>query len=1716
MVANQKGYTVGDVGAAIKSLINSLKTQFGTAEITRSPLILDLDGLNGAETLGKTAGIHFDHDGNKFAEQSGWVGRNDGMLVWDRNGNGQIDNGAELFGNNTVLKNGSKADNGFTALADLDSNKDGKVDANDAAASQLRVFKDANSNGVVDAGELLTLAEAGVKSLNTGYTNQTVTDANGNQHLQVGSFTTTAGQNRAMDDVWFAVDTARTIDTDLMAVNDTIAALPDIEGFGNVHSLHQAMARDASGKLQALVQQYAGASDGGVRAGLLNDIIYRWAGVQDIDPASRAQTRYYGNAIGDARKLATLETFLGESYLGTWCWGERDPNPHGQAAPVLLKAYDQLVQWVDGQLMAQTVFRPLYESIGLRFTLDNHSLEWDVSALVATLKAQYNANPAQGQGLIASFARSLNTMDEAGAQISVKLRQQGNIQGQGFELYLATMGGNPLLGTAGADSLNAKAGLDNVFSAGKGADVLNGGNGSDTFLWSKGDGNDTINEMGGVGFVGDTLRFLDVNASEMRLSRWADDLYITIGTEQIKVVNHFGNTPAALEQIQFSDGSTWQKSVLDAAPSLYLGTSGNDMLWGTSLADAIEGGKGADTLYGGFGGDTYTWLKGDGNDTINDLGAATDIDTLKLADVKAADVQLSRDSLNLYVTIGAENITIKNHFSTYVYDAAPIEQILFADGSKLQKADLDAALYCGGDGADVIYGMASAETFLGGKGTDALYGGAGGDTYIWQKGDGNDTINDLGAIADVDTLKLVDAKAADVVLSRDSLNLYVTIGAEKITIKNHFSTYVYDAAPIEQILFADGSKLQKADLDAVLYRGGDGADVIYGTASAETFLGGKGADVLYGGFGGDTYTWLKGDGNDTINDLGAIADVDTLKLLDIKAADAVLSRDTANLYVTIGAEKITIKNHFATYVYDAAPIEQILFADGSKLQKADLDAALYRGGDGADVIYGAASAETFLGGKGADTLYGGFGGDTYTWQKGDGNDTINDLGAAKDIDTLKLLDVKAADAVLSRDSLNLYVTIGAEKITIKNHFSTYVYDAAPIEQILFADASKWLKADLDATSYRGGDGADTIYGTASAETFIGGKGADTLLGGTGSDCYVWSKGEGNDTINDVGLAADVDTLKLLDVKMTEAQLSRDTLNLYVTVGAEKITIKNHFSTYVYDAAPIEQILFADASKWLKADLDAAPYRGGDSADTIYGAASAETFIGGKGADTLLGGTGSDCYVWSKGEGNDTINDVGLAADVDTLKLLDAKATEVQLSRDTLNLYVTIGAEKITIKNHFSTYVYDAAPIEQILFADGSKLQKADLDAAFYRGGDGGDAIYGTASAETFLGGKGADTLYGGFGGDTYGWARGDGNDTINDLGAAKDIDTLKLLDVKAADVVLSRDTANLYVTIGTEKITIKDHFTTGYAAAPIEQILFADGSKLQKADLDAVLYRGGDGADVIYGTASAETFLGGKSADILYGGFGGDTYTWQKGDGNDTINDLGAATDIDTLKLVDAKAADVVLSRDTANLYVTIGTEKITIKDHFTTGYAAAPIEQILFADGARWQKADLDAAPYRGTAGKDTIYGTAQAETFIGGAEADTLVGGAGGDVYQLARGDGADTIQENDTTAGNTDVLQFMAGISTNQLWFRKTNNDLEVSIIGTADKATVQNWYLGNQYHVEQIKSGDGKLLQDTQVDKLVQAMAAFTPPAMGQTSLTAAQQTALTPVLAANWH
>lgn len=130
-----------------------------------------------------------------------------------------------------------------------------------------------------------------------------------------------------------------------------------------------------------------------------------------------------------------------------------------------------------------------------------------------------------------------------------------------------------------------------------------------------------------------------------------------------------------------------------------------------------------------------------------------------------------------------------------------------------------------------------------------------------------------------------------------------------------------------------------------------------------------------------------------------------------------------------------------------------------------------------------------------------------------------------------------------------------------------------------------------------------------------------------------------------------------------------------------------------------------------------------------------------------------------------------------------------------------------------------------------------------------------------------------------------------------------------------------------------------------------------------------------------------------------------------------------------------------------------------------------------------------------------------------DLLDGGAGADV--MLGGYGNDRIQENDATAGNTDLALFDAGIAADQLRFRHVSNNLEVGSIGSADRFTLANWYLGNQYRVEQFRTSDGQSLLDSPVQNLVSAMAALAPPVMGETNLSAAYACQLAPVIAANW-
>ncbi|WP_280191080.1 hypothetical protein [Delftia sp. PS-11] len=134
------------------------------------PLVLDLDG-DGIEISPLASQIQFDTNGDGIKTGTAWVQADDGLLVWDRNGNGLIDSGRELFGDETLMANGQKAAHGFAALSELDVGGtdggagDGVFDAKDAQYASLRIWRDLNQDGISQANKLQTLAEAGVASI---------------------------------------------------------------------------------------------------------------------------------------------------------------------------------------------------------------------------------------------------------------------------------------------------------------------------------------------------------------------------------------------------------------------------------------------------------------------------------------------------------------------------------------------------------------------------------------------------------------------------------------------------------------------------------------------------------------------------------------------------------------------------------------------------------------------------------------------------------------------------------------------------------------------------------------------------------------------------------------------------------------------------------------------------------------------------------------------------------------------------------------------------------------------------------------------------------------------------------------------------------------------------------------------------------------------------------------------------------------------------------------------------------------------------------------------------------------------------------------------------------------------------------------------------------------------------------------------------------------
>ncbi len=158
------------------------------------PLVLDLNG-DGVNTTATDDMVWFDLNGDGDKDHITWTNKAtiEGFLWINLGGKNRVDDGTELFGIGTVMPGGTKARDGFEALeiydrVDHGGNADGVIDSNDAAWNKLRVWIDANHNGICEPGEVSPLAKYGVEGISLARTRTSVVDAQGNGHYLTGYY----------------------------------------------------------------------------------------------------------------------------------------------------------------------------------------------------------------------------------------------------------------------------------------------------------------------------------------------------------------------------------------------------------------------------------------------------------------------------------------------------------------------------------------------------------------------------------------------------------------------------------------------------------------------------------------------------------------------------------------------------------------------------------------------------------------------------------------------------------------------------------------------------------------------------------------------------------------------------------------------------------------------------------------------------------------------------------------------------------------------------------------------------------------------------------------------------------------------------------------------------------------------------------------------------------------------------------------------------------------------------------------------------------------------------------------------------------------------------------------------------------------------------------------------------------------------------------------
>lgn len=735
-----------------------------------SPLVLDLDG-DGVELVSlANSNIYWDIDQDGFAEATGWVQADDGFLAIDANLDGIITDHSELFG--------SVAEDGFADLSLLDSNSDSVINASDAAFADLLVWRDLNQNGFSEANELFSLADLDIVSINLNATAVNQTNE-GHDISHVSTYTVDDGVsgplNLSIVDVWFLYD-----DINSKFIGDYTLDLASLftvnqRGYGTLPDLFVVASEDNDlndpDSLLSLLTAFSAktldellADDSSVLAEV-QAIMYRWAGVDGVDPASR------GPHV-NAQQLEFLEELFGQEFLQQGFL----EDPGGLAGDLLDKAFDIALDAIAARLIAQGAgqalfagspfYNPVADSLDGVTGLNQDTLDSvlamaqdasQVSDKVAFWKGVVNVidqlvgvdNLSSGDqtALNAAISTSDSTLSTALILESLEWLSEvgsGYVGTSGNDTLSGTVGDDTFAGGAGADTITGGIGADfingqsgdDILNGQSGDDELLGDSGNDTYLYFAGQGHDIIRENGSGS---DRILFgPGITFSDLTLTRITDDdLLIEVSEEAgggaITIKLQFRSSDAGyVETLEFSDSSTVS---LNSLVYTMNGTSGADNLhgirYGGSPVDAIYGHEGDDVIYGYHSvvdsADNFL-SGGDGNDQVY---GASGVDTIEG---------------------NAGNDTLRGNNGNDILDGG--------DGDDTLYGGAHDDLLMGGDGADFLYGEGQNDTLAGGLGADELTGGAGNDIFLFLEGqsfDAVDTIKDFSTTYDkIDISNIID------------------------------------------------------------------------------------------------------------------------------------------------------------------------------------------------------------------------------------------------------------------------------------------------------------------------------------------------------------------------------------------------------------------------------------------------------------------------------------------------------------------------------------------------------------------------------------------------------------------------------------------------------------------------------------------------------------------------------------------------------------------------------------------------------------------------------------------------------------------------------------------------------------------------------------------------------------------------------------------------